>query len=199
MLVRAEPDRVMRLDSEMNPVASDDDRRGAFLTDGVIHLINNQSMHDLKMTMYNKYAEDQAMLQLVNVDIPTFRPNLVIDEDYDEPFCEEEYQQLRVGNILFRQTGPCQRCKTTSLNWRMNMRHPNLEPYATITQCRKHHKFGPIFGTYLQPDIIPTQDEFQELFPNYHQVKDRSLGTTGIIKMGDALRVRVRRRTYYIR
>lgn len=198
ILVRAEPDRVMRLDPEICPAAADDDRRGAFLTDGVIHLINNQSMQALTMKMYNKYSEDQGMLQLVAVDVPTFRPNIVIDEEFDEPYCEEEYQQARIGNILFRQTGPCQRCKTTSLNWRMNIRHPNLEPYTTIATSRKHHKFGPIFGIYLQPDIIPSQEEFRELFPNYLEVRDRSLGQTGIIKKGDCLQLRVRRRTYYI-
>lgn len=103
-----------------------------FLTDGAIHLVNNQSMQSLVMAMYNKYKDDHAMLQMANADIPTFRPNFVIDEEYDEPFCEDEFQEMRVANIMFRQLGPCQRCKTTSLNWRLNIRHPKMEPYTTI-------------------------------------------------------------------
>ena len=100
------------------------------------------------------------MLAMANADVPTFRPNFMIDEEFDEPFCEDEFQEVRIANILFRQTGPCQRCKTTSLNWRNNIRHPKLEPFTTICQIRKHHKLGPIFGTYIQPDIIETKEQF---------------------------------------
>jgi len=148
--------------------------------------------------MYNKYKDSEEACSLVNADVITFRPTFVIDEEYDEPYCEDEFQEMRVGNIMFRQVGPCQRCKTTSLNWKLNIRHPNMEPYATICQARKHHKLGPIFGVYFQPDIIETKDDFEKLFPDYPMVQDRSFGKPGIIKQGDALRIRVRKRTYYL-
>ena len=82
--------------------------------------------------MYNKYRDDPKELRSCNADIMTFRPTFVIDEEYDDAFCEEEYQELRVANTLMRQVGPCQRCKTTTLNWRLNQRHHNNEPFATI-------------------------------------------------------------------
>jgi uncharacterized protein YcbX len=84
------------------------------------------------MNIFNKYKEDEKAITQTNVDILTFRPTFVIDEEYDDAYCEDEYQELRIANIMFRQLGPCIRCKTTSLNWRLNQRDPNMEPYATL-------------------------------------------------------------------
>lgn len=53
-----------------------------------------------------------------------FRASFVIDEENDEPYCEDEFQELRIANVMFRQIGPCQRCKTVTLNWSLNNRHP---------------------------------------------------------------------------
>lgn len=99
---------------------------------------------------------------------------------------------------MFRQIGPCKRCKTVTLNWTLNMRHPMNEPYSTLNQIRKHHKWGPIFGIYLQPDIIETKEQFKELLPDYPEPNDRSLGKSGIIKQGDSFKLRVRKRTYFL-
>lgn len=44
MLIRAEPDRLMKLDLDRFAGANPNDRRAGFLTDGAIHLCNNQSM-----------------------------------------------------------------------------------------------------------------------------------------------------------
>ena len=69
---------------------------------------------------------------------------------------------------------------------------------STIMQVRKHHKLGPIFGIYLQPEMIPTKEDFKKLLPGYPEVTDRSFGTEGIVKTGDAFKLRVRKRTYYL-
>ena len=132
MIIRAEPGRVMTLDNTRLPTARDEDRRGAFITDAALHLINQQSCQSLAMNMYTKYKDDKEMIEMVNTDIPTFRPTFVINEEMDEPYCEDEFQELRIANIMFRQIGPCIRCKTTSLNGKLNIRHPNMEPYTTI-------------------------------------------------------------------
>lgn len=66
----------------------------------------------------------------------------------------------------------------------------------TICEKRKHPKYGPIFGTYLKPDIIPTAADFGELLQGYPVMKDRSFGVTGIIKKRDSFKLRVRKKTY---
>lgn len=101
------------------------------------------------MLFFNKYKDNEEVLRMNNCEVRTFRPSIVINEPDEEPFCEEEFQQLRVANVMLRQIGPCKRCKTTSLNWARNERHPEMEPYTLLNQARKHHKYGPIFGIYL--------------------------------------------------
>ena len=89
--------------------------------------------------LYNKYRDDEDLLRQCNSEVRTFRPSFVINEVHDDAYCEEEFQELRIGNVMFRQIGPCRRCKTTSLNWVRNERHPKMEPYTTLCQARKHH------------------------------------------------------------
>jgi hypothetical protein len=43
------------------------------------------------MAMYNKYRNDDDVRDIVNADIPTFRPTFVINEEFDEPYCEDEF------------------------------------------------------------------------------------------------------------
>jgi hypothetical protein len=151
------------------------------------------------MSMYNVYANDHEMIQMANADIPTFRPNLHIDEEYDDTFCEDEFLEMRVANIMLRQIGPGYSDEQHSLNWRTNSRHPKNEPYNIVTMSRRHHKMGPIFGTYFVPDIIETKEQFKELLPDHDMVTDRSFGTIGIIKKGDSLNIRVRKRRYFLK
>lgn len=179
--------------------AQEFDRRANFLTEGPIYLVNNQSCQTLVLAMYQKYKESREYIQMANADIPTFRPNIVIDEEFDEPYCEDEFIEMRIANIMLRQIGPrAISDKFCSINWRTNTRHPTSEPYTIITQTRKHHKWGPIFGTILQPDIIETKQQFNELLPDYKAVTDRSMGPVGIIKKDDDIMVRVRKRKYYL-
>ena len=83
----------------------------------------------------------------IQIGVETFRPNFVID--IDPAFSEDEFQQLRIANMLLRQTGPCVRCKTTIFNWHTKQNMPENEPLDTIFKHRKHQKWGPIFGIYL--------------------------------------------------
>jgi len=43
------------------------------------------------MNIFNKYKEDEKAISQTNVDILTFRPTFVIDEEYDDAYCEDEY------------------------------------------------------------------------------------------------------------
>ena len=43
----------------------------------------------------------------MNAEVKIFRPTFVIDEEDDAAYCEEEFQELRIANVMFRQVGPC--------------------------------------------------------------------------------------------
>lgn len=148
----------MNIDHEHYIYARESDRKASFLPEGPIYLLNNQSCQALVLAMYHKYRESQEFIRMAVADIPTFRPNLVIDEEFDEPYCEDELWELRIANIMLRQLGPrAIRDSYCSINWRCNTRHPKLEPYTVLSQVRKHHKWGPIFGSILAADIIETK------------------------------------------
>ena len=73
-----------------------------------------------------------------------------------------------------------------------------MEPYASLGEVRKHHKYGAIFGIYLQPDVIETKEQFKELLPNFTAPTDRSFGEAAVIKKSDTFKLRVRKRNYYL-
>ena len=54
-LMRAAHNRLSYIDKDRFEGSRPNDRRAGFLTDGAIHLINNQSCQDLIMSMYKKY------------------------------------------------------------------------------------------------------------------------------------------------
>ena len=134
VLLRSPPSRLMNIDRNHYQGALESDRRAFYQQEGAISLVNNQSCQQLVLAMYNKYRDSHEYIQMANADIPTFRPNMVIDEEFDEAFCEDEFQEMRVANIMLRQIGPkAIRDQSASINWRTNTRHPKLEPYTTMT------------------------------------------------------------------
>lgn len=168
----------MTLDEKRLPFSLKTDVRNAFVSDAPIHICNVDSIKALEQSIKTKYSEDSP--ENKDVDVLTFRPSFVID--YPGAYSEDEFFELRIANVLFRLLGPTKRCKTTSLNWRLNSRDDLMEPYMTICKERKHPTFGPIFGTYLKPDIIRSQEDFETVLPGFKIPKDRSFGKTGIIK-----------------
>ena len=54
------------------------------------------------MTLYNKYRDDEELLKQCNSEARTFRPSFVINEPHEEAYVEEEFQELRIANVMFR-------------------------------------------------------------------------------------------------
>jgi len=62
--------------------------------------VNEKSIQDLKGKIAKKYENSKNNYRGENVETTLFRPNFLID--YDSPYCEEEFQELRIGNMMFR-------------------------------------------------------------------------------------------------
>lgn len=90
-IIRAEKGRLSTIDRSRLPDSLEEDRRHAFVTDAAIHVINQQSIASLTLDLYYKYRDDAEAIKNLSVDLNTFRPTFVIDEELDEPYCEEEY------------------------------------------------------------------------------------------------------------
>ena len=56
----------------------------------------------LREVQRQKYKDDDQVEKMVNAEVATFRPTFLLDETNEEPYIEEEYRELRIGNVMFR-------------------------------------------------------------------------------------------------
>jgi MOSC domain-containing protein len=80
------------------------------------------------------------------LDILRFRPNVVIDGD--EPFAEDGWARLRIGDVAFRTTMVCDRCVMTTID--PVTLAGGKEPIRTLARHRRWDR-KTWFGTRLVP------------------------------------------------
>jgi uncharacterized protein len=92
----------------------------------------------------------QASLDDLNSRLPEpvpmnrFRPNLVIQTT--EPFIEDTWQSIRIGEALFHVKKPCARCVLTTIDQQTAAKGP--EPLRTLSTYRRIHN-KVLFGQNL--------------------------------------------------
>ncbi|WP_394830986.1 MOSC domain-containing protein [Pendulispora rubella] len=82
------------------------------------------------------------------VTMQRFRPNVVI-ADLEEPFAEDHWKRIQIGDVMFRVVKPCTRCIMTTIEPRTLAK--GKEPLRTLA---RHHKWngGATFGMNITPD-----------------------------------------------
>lgn len=75
-----------------------------------------------------------------------FRPSLVVAGA--EPYAEDGWKRIRIGDIEFRVVKPCTRCAIPQLDPATAQRSHDLEPMATLLTYRKSRD-GVLFGQNL--------------------------------------------------
>jgi uncharacterized protein YcbX len=80
------------------------------------------------------------------VPMHRFRPNLVVRGG--EPFVEDTWNKIRIGDVEFTVVKPCARCEVTTFDKETLER--SKEPLKTLGKYRKH-KLGAIFGQNVIP------------------------------------------------
>ncbi|MGL5819715.1 MAG: MOSC domain-containing protein [Phycicoccus sp.] len=93
------------------------------------------------------------------LDVARFRPNLVLDGDL-EPFEEDHWREVRVGEVVFRVAKPVDRCVMTTVDPDSGERGP--EPIRTLARHRKWDG-----KTWFCSQLVPE--------------------TTGVVRTGDAV------------
>jgi uncharacterized protein len=92
-----------------------------------------------------------------------FRPNLVVEGA--APFAEDTWERLRIGEVTFRQTEPCDRCVLTTID--PDTLDKGHEPTRTLARHRRRH--GKVwFGIRLAPEgtgTIRLGDQLEVLSP----------------------------------
>lgn len=62
-----------------------------------------------------------------------FRPNIVVSGT--DPFAEDEWKEVRIGDVHFRAAKPCARCAITTVN--QETAEKGKEPLTTLAEFRK--------------------------------------------------------------
>ncbi len=102
--------------------ANDDETTG--FADGFpFLLIGTASLEDLNQRL----PQDQQM------NMQRFRPNLVIRTE--QPFIEDQWHRVRIGQQTFRLVKPCSRCSITTVNPQTGETSP--EPLKTLSSYRR--------------------------------------------------------------
>jgi uncharacterized protein YcbX len=112
---------------------NDDDHTG--FADGYpILLASEEGLQDL-----NSHLESP-------VPMNRFRPNIVVKGC--EPFEEDTWNRIGIGNVELAVVKPCARCVVTTID--KETLEKNKEPLKTLGKYRKH-KLGAIFGQNVIP------------------------------------------------
>lgn len=96
------------------------------------------------------------------VEMERFRANIVVQGC--EPYAEDAWARITVGDVTLQRLMPCGRCAVTTLDPLTLER--GREPLKTLTTYRRHEEFGALFGTYyvqLGEGVVRVGDPVHEL------------------------------------
>ena len=82
------------------------------------------------------------------VSMTNFRPNIIVDGC--DAFAEDDWKQIRIGEVIFDAVKRCSRCVLTTVNPETGKRSENGQPLKTLSQYRKAEG-GVFFGMNLIP------------------------------------------------
>lgn len=124
------------------------DKSHLAFADGYPLLLTSQaSLRELNQRLTNKGVPAVSM--------DRFRPNLVVDSDLDlEPFVEDRWASLTLGNLRLINAKPCGRCMVVTTDQRSGVRDAAREPLATLRQFRMDPQGEICFGINLVPEFL---------------------------------------------
>jgi hypothetical protein len=83
------------------------------------------------------------------VGMRNFRPNIVVRGC--DPYAEDGWKSLRIGDTSYRVTQQCQRCVFTTIDPDTHERNDAQEPLRTLSTYHRHPHGGVAFGVHLVP------------------------------------------------
>lgn len=81
------------------------------------------------------------------VKLEQFRPNIVVSGA--QPYADDGWQTIRIGDVIFDVAKPCSRCVLTTVSTDRGRKHPSGEPLATLQQYRTADNGDVDFGQNL--------------------------------------------------
>jgi ferredoxin len=120
---------------------TDNARKVAFADGYPLLLISQASLDDLNQRLL---ANNQKTVSMAN-----FRPNIVVDNCL--PFAEDGWQYIRIGEIEFKVSKPCERCILTTVNPENGIKDAKQQPLSTLKTYRQADSGEVLFGQNLIP------------------------------------------------
>ena len=127
--------------SRMKKANTDNARKVAFADGYPLLLISQASLDDLNQRLL---ANNQKTVSMAN-----FRPNIVVDNCL--PFAEDGWQYIRIGEIEFKVSKPCERCILTTVNPDNGIIDTQQQPLSTLKTYRQANSGEVLFGQNLIP------------------------------------------------
>ena len=125
---------------------TDKARKLAFADGYPLLLISQASLDNLNSRLLDKHLDGN---QQETVSMAQFRPNIVVDNCL--PFAEDGWQHIRIGEVEFKVSKPCERCIFTTVNPENGEKHPQQQPLKTLKSFRRSHNGEVLFGQNLIP------------------------------------------------
>ena len=96
-------------------------------------VIGEASLADLNTHILTSEREAGRLADYRPLPMNRFRPNIVVDGS--EPFAEDHWKRIRVGDAIFRSTKPCARCVMTTVD-QARGEFDGKEPLKTLASYR---------------------------------------------------------------
>ncbi|XP_009361810.2 molybdenum cofactor sulfurase isoform X1 [Pyrus x bretschneideri] len=134
-------------------------------------LISEESVSDLNRRVSTKDVQKGARGAAGQIDPLRFRPNLVLSGG--EPYVEDGWRNLKIGNKYFTSLGGCNRCQMINIVHEAGQVQKSNEPLATLASYRRA-KGKILFGIllkYERSEVVGGDDDLwlrvgQDVEPN---------------------------------
>ncbi|KAH9646366.1 Molybdenum cofactor sulfurase [Citrus sinensis] len=136
-----------------------------FTNEAQFLLVSEESVSDLnsKLSSNTRKGIDGVT---VKVNPMRFRPNLVVSGG--EPYAEDRWRNLKIGNNCFTSLGGCNRCQMINFTHKDGQVQKSNEPLATLASYRRL-KGKILFGILLRCDISELDtDSYLEVGQEVH-------------------------------
>jgi len=126
------PDKTRRA---VNPRFDRGDEIVSFADGYPLMMIGEASLADLNHRIAANMTRNDATGTLADRPLPMnrFRPSIVVSGS--EPYAEDNWQRIKIGNVIFRSTKPCARCVITTIDQEFG-EIAGKEPLKTLAEYR---------------------------------------------------------------
>ncbi|NMP17154.1 MOSC N-terminal beta barrel domain-containing protein [Thalassotalea sp. Y01] len=136
-----QPCRLYFLGAQSNRPLKDYPNKLSYADGYPVLLISQGSLDDLNQRLSQRPSQAVTMAQ--------FRPNIVVDNC--PAYSEDQWHQIKIGEVLFDLAKPCSRCIFTTVDASTAARDPQREPLNTLASYRKAADKQIYFGQNLVP------------------------------------------------